>query len=115
MFDAFREGLRDLGYIEGRNIILEFRLAHGDLSRGPQRAAELVALPVAVLVTEGIPVEAVDPSRHVPIVTPVMQDPVERGFAFSLARSARTSRASPSCMPSSMLSDLNCCTPPSRI
>jgi len=42
-FDAFREGLRDLGYIEGRNIILEFRFARGDPSRAPQLAAELVA------------------------------------------------------------------------
>ena len=46
MFEAFREGLRDLGYVEGRNIILEFRFARGDLSLGPQLAAELVALPV---------------------------------------------------------------------
>jgi putative ABC transport system substrate-binding protein len=89
MFDAFREGLRDLGYIEGRNIILEFRFAHGDLARGPQLAAELAALPVAVLVTEGIPFEAVDPIGHIPIVSPVMQDPVQRGFAISLARPGR--------------------------
>ena len=39
IFDAFREGLRDLGYVEGRNIILEFRLARGNLSLGPQLAA----------------------------------------------------------------------------
>jgi putative ABC transport system substrate-binding protein len=40
IFDAFREGLRDLGYLEGRNIILEFRLGRGDLSLGRQLAAE---------------------------------------------------------------------------
>jgi len=53
MFDAFREGLRDLGYVEGRNIILEFRLARGNLSRGPQLAAELVGVPVDIIVVEG--------------------------------------------------------------
>src|SRR5216684_2526238 len=82
MFDAFREGLRDLGYVEGRNIILEFRLTRGNPSLLPQLAAELVALPVDVVVTEGggtLPaVNAVDPSGHVPIVSPVMVDPVQR-------------------------------------
>jgi putative tryptophan/tyrosine transport system substrate-binding protein len=49
IFDAFRQGLRDLGYVEGRDIILEFRLARGDLSLGPQLAAELLALPVDII------------------------------------------------------------------
>src|SRR6266851_2022511 len=49
ILDAFREGLRDLGYIEGRNIILEFRLGRGEPSGGPQLAAELVNLPVDVI------------------------------------------------------------------
>ena len=86
MFDAFRQGLRDLGYVEGRNIILEFRLAHGDLSLGPQLAAELVALPVDVIVVEGLLDATVAASGRVPIVSPVMMNPVERGFASSLAR-----------------------------
>jgi putative ABC transport system substrate-binding protein len=87
MLDAFREGLRDLGYNEGRNIILEFRLAHADLSRGPQLAAELVALPVDVIVVEGAVVaKAVDPSGHIPVVSPVMIDPVRQGSAASLSR-----------------------------
>jgi putative tryptophan/tyrosine transport system substrate-binding protein len=86
-FDAFRQALRDLGYVEGRNIILEFRLARGNLSLGPQLAAELVALPVNVIVVEGAPAaNAVDPSGHVPIVAPVMRDPVQRGLAASLSR-----------------------------
>ena len=90
MFDAFREGLRDLGYVEGRDIIFEFRLAHGDFSRGPQLAAELLAIPVDVIVPEGIlPPDAVDPSGHVPIVSATLVDPVERGFALSLARPGR--------------------------
>jgi len=87
MFDAFREGLRDLGYVEGRNILLEFRFARGNSSLGPQLAAELMALPVDVIVTEGIgPPSTVDPSGRIPIVSPVMVNPVESGFAASLAR-----------------------------
>jgi putative ABC transport system substrate-binding protein len=90
IFDAFRQGLRDLGYVEGRNIILEFRLARGDLSRGLQLAAELVALPVDVIVSEGIAVDTVDPSGRIPIVGPVMMDPVERGFARFTTKSNLT-------------------------
>jgi putative tryptophan/tyrosine transport system substrate-binding protein len=86
MLDAFRQGLRDLGYVEGRDIILEFRLAHGDLSLGPQLAAELVAVPVDVIVVEGLLDATVAASGHIPIVSPVMMNPVERGFASSLAR-----------------------------
>ena len=84
-FDAFKQGLRDLGYVEGRNIILEFRLGHGDLSLGPQLAAELVALPVDVIVREGFG-GAVAASSGIPIVSPAMMDPVQRGYASSLAR-----------------------------
>jgi putative ABC transport system substrate-binding protein len=54
ILEAFREGLRDLGYVEGRNVILEFRFARGDPSRGLQLAAELVALPVDVILLEGV-------------------------------------------------------------
>jgi putative tryptophan/tyrosine transport system substrate-binding protein len=87
MFDAFREGLHDLGYVEGRNIVLEFRFAAGDRSRGMQLAAELVRLPVDVIVLEGVgPPDTVDPGGHIPIVSPFMMDPLERGFASSLAR-----------------------------
>jgi len=87
MFDAFREGLRDLGYVEGRNILLEFRFARGNSSLGPQLAAELMALPVDVIVTEGIgPPSTVDPSGRIPSVSAVMVNPVESGFAASLAR-----------------------------
>ena len=52
-FDAFREGLRELGYIEGENITIEYRLAAGDLSRLPAMAADLTRLPVDVIVTDG--------------------------------------------------------------
>jgi putative ABC transport system substrate-binding protein len=86
MFDAFREGLHDLGYVEGRNIILKFRLAHGNLSLGLQLASELAALPVDVIVTEGFASDAVAASGHIPIVAPFLMDPVQRGYASSLAR-----------------------------
>jgi putative ABC transport system substrate-binding protein len=87
MFDAFRQGLRDLGYVEGRNIVLEFRFARGNPFLGPQLAAELVALPVDVIVVEGIgPPGTVDPSGRIPIVSPVMMNPVESGLVASLAR-----------------------------
>ena len=85
IFNAFREGLRDLGYVEGRNIILEFRFARGDLNYGQKLAAELANLPVDVIVIEGVPA-AMDPSGQVPIVGPALMDPVQRGFALSLSR-----------------------------
>jgi putative ABC transport system substrate-binding protein len=85
-FDAFRESLRDLGYVEGRNIILEFRLAHGDLSLGPQLAAELVALPVDIIVADGVTASAVDATNRIPIVATALMDPVQRGWASSLSR-----------------------------
>jgi putative ABC transport system substrate-binding protein len=73
--------------VEGRNIILEFRFGRGDPSRAPQLAAELVALPVDVIVVEGAPAaNKVDRSGHVPVIGPALMDPVERGFALSLAR-----------------------------
>ena len=86
---AFKEGLLDLGYVEGRNIILEFRFGRGDPSRGPQLATELVALPVDVIVAEGFTPDAVAATDRIPIVAPALMDPVERGFALSLGRPGR--------------------------
>ena len=85
-FDAFRQGLRDLGYVEGRNIILEFRLVRGNLSLGPQMAAELVALPVDIIVVEGLTPNAADATSRIPIIAPALMDPVQRGLAVSLSR-----------------------------
>src|SRR5258706_927250 len=51
--DAFRQGLRELGYVEGKNIVIEFRFAEGKLDRVPALAAELVRLKVDVIVTAG--------------------------------------------------------------
>ena len=84
--DAFRVGLHDLGYVEGRNIILEFRFAGGDRSRGLELATELVALPVAVIVAEGFAPTAVAATNLIPIVSPTLMAPVQEGLALSLAR-----------------------------
>src|SRR5215213_2194188 len=51
--DAFRQGLRDLGYVEGRNVVIEYRDAEGKVERHPALAAELVALKVDVILAEG--------------------------------------------------------------
>jgi ABC-type uncharacterized transport system substrate-binding protein len=73
--------------------VLEFRytspapiVVHGNLSLGPQLAAELVALPVDVIVAEGVTANAVDATDRIPIVAPAMMDPVQRGWASSLSR-----------------------------
>jgi putative ABC transport system substrate-binding protein len=87
--DAFREGLRDLGYVEGRNIILEFRFAGGDPAQGQRLAAELVAAPVDVIVTEGFVPEAAAVTERIPIVAPALWDAVGQGLALSLARPSR--------------------------
>jgi putative tryptophan/tyrosine transport system substrate-binding protein len=86
IFDAFREGLHDLGYIEGRNIILEFRLARGDYSLFPQLTAELVKLPVDIIVSDGGVRLVAKASGQVPVVIPTLFDPVAQEVASSLSR-----------------------------
>ena len=86
MFDAFRKVLRDLGYIEGRNIFLEFRLARGDYTRFPQLTAELVTIPVDVIVPDGGILFVTKASGQVPVVVPAVFDPVGLGVASSLSR-----------------------------
>jgi ABC-type uncharacterized transport system substrate-binding protein len=81
-----REGLRELGYIEGQNIALEFRSAEGKLDRLPELAAELVRLKVDVLVALYVPpsLAAKQATRDIPIVV-IVGDPVETGIVPSLA------------------------------
>jgi putative ABC transport system substrate-binding protein len=88
LFAAFSEGLRDLGYVEGRNVTFERRYADGHMERLPEIAAELVRLRVDVIVTgSSIHVAA---ARHattkIPIVMVFTADPVQAGFVTSLAR-----------------------------
>ena len=94
-FDAFRQGLRDLGYVEGRNIILEFRLVRGNLSLGPWMAAELVALPVDIIVVEGLTPNAADATSRIPIIAPALMDPVQRDSPSASPGRAGISPASP--------------------
>jgi putative ABC transport system substrate-binding protein len=85
--EAFRQGLRDLGYVEGQNIVIEHRYAEGNLDRLPALAAELVRLKVDVIFAETTPAvqAAKKATTTVPIVT-VSGDPVGFGFVASLAR-----------------------------
>ena len=86
--EAFRQGLRELGWIEGQNITIEYRWAGGNMDRHPALASELVKLPVDLIVTTGP--WAVRAARQasitIPIVVAIMSDPVALGFAASLAR-----------------------------
>jgi putative ABC transport system substrate-binding protein len=86
--EAFRKGLRDLGYVEGQNIQVEYRYAGGNLERTAKHAAELVDLKVNVIVAAST--QSIDAARRatktIPIVFPVTFDPVASGFAVSLAR-----------------------------
>jgi putative tryptophan/tyrosine transport system substrate-binding protein len=84
---AFREGLRERGYVEGQNVAIEYRWGEGKPERFPGLAAELVGLKVDVIVTSGP--HAIRAARHatstVPIVMAIVEDPVEQGFITSLA------------------------------
>lgn len=86
---AFRQGLRALGYIEDRNILIEYRWAEGKPERFPGLAAELVALKVDVIVTAGGTLAALAAQRAtqtIPIVFGVVGDPVAEGLVTNLAR-----------------------------
>ena len=86
--EAFRRGLRDLGYVEGRNVVIEYRDAEGKLERFPALAAELVALNVDVIVAGNVPqaTAAMHATRTLPIVFAAVPDPVASGLVSSLAR-----------------------------
>ena len=85
--DGFRGALRDLGYVEGKNIVIEYRSAEGKFDRLPDLAAELVRMKVDVIVATGSPgTEAArQASRTIPIVMNLVGDPVPR-FVASLAK-----------------------------
>jgi putative ABC transport system substrate-binding protein len=85
---AFREGLRQLGYAEGRQYLLEARYANGRSDRLPGLAAELAALPVDVIVAPSTPsaLAAMEATRTIPIVMVTVADPVGSGLIRSFAR-----------------------------
>ena len=90
--DSFRQGLRELGYVEGQNILVEYRFAEGNDNRFPELAAELVRLKPDVLVTSGSPgIRALIKATHtVPIVMAAIGDAVGSGFVKSLAQPGGT-------------------------
>lgn len=85
---ALEDGMRELGYVEGRNVVYERRFAHGDARRLPELAAELVKLGPDVIVTGANPViEAVRrATTTLPVVMGISRDPVGAGFVASYAR-----------------------------
>jgi putative tryptophan/tyrosine transport system substrate-binding protein len=84
----FREGLRDLGYVEGQNILIEYRWAEGDYERFPALIAELIALKVDVIVTAGTPASLAvkKATTSIPLVMVAVGDPVATGLVASLGR-----------------------------
>ena len=88
MTKAFEEGMRELGYAEGRNVVFERRFAYGTPERLPELAAELVTLGVDVIVTGANPVIAAvkQATTTIPIVMSISRDAVAAGFIASLAR-----------------------------
>ena len=87
--DAFLQGLRDLGYVEGRNVVIEYRDAEGKIERAPTLAAELVALKVDVIFVGGgtrVTLAAMQATKTIPIVFTGVGDPVESGLVTSIAR-----------------------------
>src|SRR4029450_13640367 len=87
--DAFLQGLRNLGYVEGRNVVIEYRDAEGKVEQLPALAADLVALKVDVIVVGGgtrPTLAAMQATRTIPIVFTGVGDPVESGLVTSLAR-----------------------------
>lgn len=86
--DAFREGLREVGFVEGRNVVIEIRWADGKYERLPRLAAELVQLKVDVIFAWNSPAlqTASKATKDIPIVMSVLLDPVAAGFVSSLAR-----------------------------
>src|SRR5262249_43693015 len=86
--EAFRQGLRALGYVEGQNLVIEYRYAEGNLDRLRELAAELVRLKVDVILSAGPTVTrpAKEATSTIPIVMAFDSDPVGSGFVASLAQ-----------------------------
>jgi putative ABC transport system substrate-binding protein len=86
--DGFRQALGELGYVEKKNIVIEYRFAEGKFDRFPDLAAELLRLKVDLIVTTGSPPThaAQQATTTVPIITTVVGDPVHAGFVASLAK-----------------------------
>src|SRR5262249_40163363 len=90
--NGFRQGLRELGWIEGQSVSIEYRWADGRLDRLPALASDLARFPLDVIVVAGWPAAraALQATRTVPIVVAIMTDPVAAGWAASFARPGGT-------------------------
>ncbi len=88
LVDAFRRGLRNLNYVEGQSIVIEYRWAEGRNDRFPGLVAEAVRLKADVILTSGTPatLAAKEGTRTIPIVMAAMGDPISAGIVPSLAR-----------------------------
>jgi len=88
LVEAFRQGMRDLGYIEGKNLVIEFRWAEGRYDRFASLVTDLIHLPVDVIVTAGTPgtLAAKNATKTIPLVIAVSGDAVGSGLIESLAR-----------------------------
>jgi putative ABC transport system substrate-binding protein len=97
--EAVRQGLRELGYVEGQNIAIESRWAEGKYDRYPALAADLVRLKVDIIVAVGgaAAKAAKQATRTIPIVMSLVNDPVGSELVTSLARPGGTSRGPRSC------------------
>src|SRR4051812_21323498 len=86
--DALRAGLRDLGHVEGKDFVIEYRWAEDKYDRLPELAAELVRLEVDIIVTHGTPaiLAAKRATTTIPIIMAISGDPVATGFVASRAR-----------------------------
>jgi ABC-type uncharacterized transport system substrate-binding protein len=86
--EAFRRGLREMGYVEGQNIAIEYRYAEGALDRLPSLAADLIRMKVDVILVSSTPaaVAAKNATKDIPIVFHTIGDPVVNGLVKSLAR-----------------------------
>jgi len=88
LLDAFRQGLRELGWVEGQNVVIDYRYAEDRVDRLPDLASELVRLKVDLIVswgTQGV-TAAKDATKTIPIVMIAVRDPVGIGLIASLAR-----------------------------
>src|SRR5262249_25562080 len=88
VMEAFRSGLRDHGYIEGKNVRIEYRWAEGNYERLPGLAADLVRRKVDIIITQGTPAAfaAKQATTTIPIVMAIVGDPVDSGIVASYSR-----------------------------
>jgi putative ABC transport system substrate-binding protein len=91
--DAFRQGLRERGYVEGQNILIEYRAADGKIERFPGLATELARLKVDLILALNTPAARAvqQATTTIPIVVPVIGDPVGDGLVTGLTRPVGTS------------------------